>query len=127
MFKFFDLGSECFAKYDAFCSHAFDLSLSKRLKIMEKLYTSKTFLKMAGGRIHTPQPHPTPLDPTLATSYRNHQISLVYFSHLAPLVFFVLLKSRVKKRSMNNAPPSKYASAVKSKKGLLVLKCPVKK
>ena len=34
---------------------------------MEKLYTSKTFLKMAGGRIHTP--HPTPLDPPLAISY----------------------------------------------------------
>ena len=27
---------------------------------MEKLYTSKTFLKMAGERMHTP--HPTPLD-----------------------------------------------------------------
>ena len=25
---------------------------------MEKLYLSKTFLKMAGGRMHTP--HPTP-------------------------------------------------------------------
>ena len=31
---------------------------SKRFEIMEKLYTSKTFLKMAGGRMHTP--HPTP-------------------------------------------------------------------
>ena len=28
---------------------------------MEKLYASKTCLKMAGGRMYTP--HPTPLDP----------------------------------------------------------------
>ena len=47
------------------------LLLSKRLKIMEKLYTSKTFLIKAGGRRHTP--HPAPLDPLLAISYKNHQ------------------------------------------------------
>ena len=34
--------------------------LSKRLEIMKKLYTSKTFLKMAGGRMHTPHPTPWP-------------------------------------------------------------------
>ena len=28
--------------------------------------------------------HPTSLDPPLATSYRNHQKSLAYFTHLAP-------------------------------------------
>ena len=45
---------------------------------MEKLYTvccigtSKLFLKMAGGRMYTPDSHPTPL----AMSYRNHQKSL---------------------------------------------------
>ena len=38
---------------------------------MEKLYTSKTFLKMAGGRMHTP--HAIPLDPPLAISYENYQ------------------------------------------------------
>ena len=53
---------------------------------MEKLYTSRTLLKMAGGWMHTP--HPTLLDPPLAISYRNHQKSMAYFSHLAPLVFF---------------------------------------
>ena len=63
---------------------------------MEKLYTSKTFSKMAGGRRHTP--HFTPLDPPLAISYKNHQISLAYFSHLAPLIFcYLLLKDRVKR------------------------------
>ena len=35
--------------------------------------------------MHTP--HPTPLDPPLAISYKNHQKSLAYFSHLAPLIF----------------------------------------
>ena len=50
---------------------------------MEKLYTSKTFLRMAGGWMHIP--HPTSLDPPLAISYRNHQKSMAYFSHLAPL------------------------------------------
>ena len=52
---------------------------------MKKLYTSKRFLKMAGERI---TPHPTQLDPPLAISYGNHQKSLVYFSHLAPLILF---------------------------------------
>ena len=62
---------------------------------MEKLYTSKTFLKMAGGRMHTP--HPTLLDPPLAISCRNHQNSLVYFSSLAPLILFFFNKKAVKK------------------------------
>ena len=57
---------------------------------MEKLYTSKTFSKMAGGMVHTP--HPTPLDPPLAISYKNHQKSLAYFSHLAPLILFFFIK-----------------------------------
>ena len=34
-------------------------------------------------------PHPTPLDPPLAINYRNHQKSLVYFSHLTPLISFL--------------------------------------
>ena len=49
---------------------ALSLSLSKTLEIMEKLYTSKTFSKMAGERMHTS--HPTPLDPPLAICYKNH-------------------------------------------------------
>ena len=62
---------------------------------MEKLYASKTFLKMGGGRMHIP--HPTLLDSPLTISYRNHQKNLAYFSHLAPLVLFFLLKGKVKK------------------------------
>ena len=60
---------------------------------MEKLYTSNAFLKMAGGRMHTF--HPAPLYTPLAISYRNHQKSLAYFSHLVPLILFFLLKGRV--------------------------------
>ena len=48
---------------------------------MEKMYPSKTFLKMAGGRMHIPDP--IPLDPPLAISYKNCHKSLAYFSHLA--------------------------------------------
>ena len=82
---------------------------------MEKLYTSKAFLKMAGGRMHTS--HPTPLDPPLATSYRNHQNSLIYFSHLAPLILFFFTKKQSQKEEHGTVlHPHKYASAVKSKK-----------
>ena len=55
-------------------------------------YTSKTFLKMAGRRMHTP--HFTSLDPLLAISYKNYQKSLAHFSHLAPSASFFLTKRR---------------------------------
>ena len=58
---------------------------------MEKLYTSKTFFKMANRRIHTPRSF-YPLDPPLAINYGNHQKSLVYFSHLVPLILFYFTK-----------------------------------
>ena len=60
---------------------------------MEKLYASSACLKMAGGKMHTP--HPTTLDPPLAISYRNHQKSMAYFSHLSN--FHFLLKGRESK------------------------------
>ena len=41
---------------------------------MEKFYASKTFLKMAGGKMHTP--HPT----LLAISYRTEQ-AFTYVQH----------------------------------------------
>ena len=59
---------------------------------MEKLYTSKAFLKMANGKMHTP--HPIPLDPPLAISYRNHYKSPAYFSHLVPLILFFFTKKQ---------------------------------
>ena len=62
---------------------------------MEKLHTSKAFLKMAGDRRHTP--HPTPMDPPLAISYKSHPKSLAYFSHLAPLILFLFNKKQSQK------------------------------
>ena len=52
---------------------AYGLSLSKRFEVKEKLCTSKTFVKMTGRKMHTP--HPTPLDPPQAISYKKHQES----------------------------------------------------
>ena len=79
---------------------------------MEKLYASKTCLKMPGGRIHTL--YPTPLDPPLAISYRNHQKSLVYFSHLAPIVLFFFTKRPSQRgggEGHGTTPCPKYAPA----------------
>ena len=63
----------------------------------------KIYLKVAGGRMHNP--HPTPLDPLLAISYRNHHKSLAYFSHLAPLVVLSYNKAESKRGAWPNAPP----------------------
>ena len=70
---------------------------------MEKLHTSKAFFKMDGGRMYTL--HPTSLDPSVAISYRNHQKSLAYFSHLAPFIYFFLLQGRVKRGKAWPNPP----------------------
>ena len=67
---------------------------------MEKLCTSKTFLKMAGERMHTLHPN------LLAISYRIHQKSLAYFSHLASsILFFFTKKQSQKGGSHGTAPP----------------------
>ena len=58
---------------------------------------------MAGGRMHNP--HPTPLDPPLAISYRNHQKSLVCFSHLAPLIVLFTERRSEKEGGHGPIPP----------------------
>ena len=45
-----------------------------------------------------------PLDPSLALSYKNHQKSLAYFSHSAPLILFFLLKEVKRGGAWHNAP-----------------------
>ena len=55
---------------------------------MENLYLSKTYLKKAGEVNTLSHPIFTPLDLPLAISYKSHQKSLAYFSHLAPFVLF---------------------------------------
>ena len=69
---------------------------------MEKLYTLKAFLKMAGWRMHAP--HPTLLYPSLAISCGNHQKSLAYFSHLASLILFFFTKRQSQKGGGGHGP-----------------------
>ena len=65
---------------------------------MAKLYSSKTFSKMAGGSMHSKHtPDLTPLDSPLAISYKNHQKNLAYFSHLAPLILIFFTKRQSQK------------------------------
>ena len=45
--------------------------------------------------MHTP--HPTPLDQSLAISYRNHQKSVAYFSYFAQLILFLFTKRQSQK------------------------------
>ena len=97
--KFFDPNFECFVNYDPFCSHIFNNAcLSRKANCYQKgskLWKnciSKTFLKMAGGKMHTL--HPTPLSPPQAISYRNHHKTLAYFSHMAPLILFFFIKKQ---------------------------------
>ena len=52
---------------------------------------------MAAGRMHSPYPPPG-FDPRFpAISYGNHQKSVAYFSHLAPLILFIFTKRRSQK------------------------------
>ena len=74
------------------------LLLSKRYEIMEKLYISKTFLKMACGRMHIAYSSPCPLVSAPGHKLQKPLKELAYFSHLAPLLLFFLLKGRVKTR-----------------------------
>ena len=73
---------------------------------MKKLYTSKIFLKMAGGKMHTP--YFTPRNPPLTVSNRDHQKSLTYFSYLAPLVLFFFTNRHSQRGAWQYLPP-KYA------------------
>ena len=59
--------------------------------------------------------HPTPLDPSLAISYRNHQKSMAYFSYLAQLILFLFTKRQSQKGGggMAQCPP-KYATSTGS-------------
>ena len=68
LFKIFNPNSECFATYNAPCSHIFDYARLRRraycyqrsLKLWKNCVgpASKTILKMAGERMHTPYPTP---------------------------------------------------------------------
>ena len=118
-----------------FCSRIFDyanmraedlyLSLLRRFEIMKKLYTSKTFLKMAGGRIHTF--HSNPLGTLLALIYGNHQKNLAYFCLLAQLILFFFTKRQSQMGRGGHGtmltPPPKYAPVRNSCVLLISQKC----
>ena len=79
---------------------------------------------MAGVRMHTP--HPSPLDPPPAISFRSHHKSMAYFSRLAPLVLFFFIKRYSQMGGpWHNAPPNYapvllyYAKACIEKRGFL--------
>ena len=70
---------------------------------MEKMYTSKTVLKVAGGRMHTP--HPT----SLAIGYATETIKRVYpiFRSLGTINFVIFTKRQSQKgEAMAQQPPS---------------------
>ena len=53
--------------------------------------------------------HPPPPTP-LAISYRNHQKSVAYFSHLTPIILFFFTKRQSQREGGHGTmAPSKYA------------------
>ena len=67
---------------------------------MEKEYTSRTFVKIAGGGCI---PLLLPWIPPFI-SYRNHQKSLAHFSYLAPLILFFFTKERSQNEREEHGP-----------------------
>ena len=57
---------------------------------MEKLYVSKAFLKMAGGRMHAS--HPTPPVPVPGYKLQKPSKESGIFQTLAPLILFFFTK-----------------------------------
>ena len=87
---------------------------------MEKLNASKTFLKMAGGRMYTPYPSPPGSAPGHKPPKPSKESGIFQqFSHLAPLILFFFTERQSQGGAWHNALPPKYAPAVKSKNSLL--------
>ena len=123
LFKVFDPNSEYVTKYDAFCSHIFNYACWRRKVYCYrrglKLWKNCIYQKYSWKRlvrwiqsIHTP--HPTPLDPPLAISYKSHQKSLAYFSSLSPLVFFTKRQSQKEEGGMAQCLTPKYVPGAMS-------------
>ena len=99
-YKFF----ECFAKYDAFCSHIIDYAKDVRLVAINefrnygKIVNVKNIFENGWWEDAYSSSYP------LAISYTNHQKNLAYFSHLAPLVLFLFTKRRSQKGGMEQWP-----------------------
>ena len=81
---------------------AYGLLLSKRVEIN---------IFQNGWREDMHTPHSTPLDPPLAMSYKIHQKSLAYFSHLAQLILLFFTRRQSQKErtgggEMAQRPPT---------------------
>ena len=77
---------------------------------MVKLYTSKTLLKMAGGRMYTPGPHPTPGSvPGHELQKSSKESDMFQILRTFSFVFFTKRESQ-KEGGMAQCPP-KYALA----------------
>ena len=90
--------------FSVMCAQGVRLIAIEEVRNCGKIVYMKHIFENGLWRIRTP--HPTSLEPPLVISYRNHQKSLAYFSHLAPLVLFFLLKGGVKKGGpwLNDSP-----------------------
>ena len=74
---------------------------------MEKLYTSKTLLKMASGRMYAPGPHLTPPGHEVQKSSKESGI----FQILHTISFFFTKRQSQKVGGRGTMPPLKYAPA----------------
>ena len=75
---------------------------------MEELHLSKTFLKTAGGRMHTPQPYPSGSAPCHKLQKPSNESGK--FSHLLTiLILFSFIKRQSQKGEgvWHNVPPPK--------------------
>ena len=76
----------------------------KRFEIIENLYASKKFLKMAGGRMHLPHPTPSGFAPGHKLQKPSKESGI--FQSLGTITFVLfLLKGRVKKGGGHGTMP----------------------
>ena len=93
MFKFFDPNSECFAKYDAICSHVFIVRAEGvRLIAMEEIryYGKIAFIKNIFENGWWEDAYSSSYPP--GHELQKPSKESAYFSHLAPLILFFFTK-----------------------------------
>ena len=91
--------------FSVMCAQCVKLVAIKEVRNYGKIVYINNIFENGLWGMHTP--HPTPLDPSLAINYRNHQKSLAYFSHLIPLILFFFTKRRGQKGGRGAWPNEK--------------------
>ena len=89
--------------FSIMCAQGVKLVAIEEVRNYGKIVYIKNIVENGWWRMRTS--HPTPLDPPLAISYKNHQNSLAYLSHLAPLVLFFFTKKAESKGGHGPLPP----------------------